>query len=124
MLVLRRSLNRRTSIDCCGRSPLLLLATSAHGYAGRVGDVLGEVREILVVEMGGQLEVVGGVEGGVGGGQVLNGAAVAAPVHVPASVRLRAQPVQRHAHLLHLGLLQTSGGIRGVGFAKKTMVIE
>lgn len=91
---------------------LLLFATRAHRHAGRVGDVLGDVRKVLVVEVGRQLQVVGAGEGGVGGRQILDGSAVSAPVHVPASVSLGAQPVQGHAHLLRLGLLRLPGGLR------------
>lgn len=68
--------------------PLLLLLACAHGHAGRVGDVLGDVLEVLVVEVGRKLEVVGRGEGGIGGGQILDGTAVSAPVDVPASIHL------------------------------------
>lgn len=92
---------------------LSLLSARAHRHPSRVGDDLGEVREVLVVEVRGKLEVVGGGEGGVGGRKVLHGAAVAAPVDVIASVHGRAKPVEGHTHLLGLGLLKHGEGGTG-----------
>lgn len=68
-------------------------------------DVLGEVAEVLVSEVRGQLEIVRGREGGIGVGQVLHGPTEAAPVYVPASVDRGAEPVEGHAQFFRLGLL-------------------
>ena len=89
-------------------SPLDLVGADSH--ARGVGNILRQAGEVLVVEVRGKLQVVGRGEGGVRGREVLNGAAVAAPVHVPAGVRLGAQVVQRDAHFLSLGLASKRRG--------------
>lgn len=82
----------------------LLGLVGADGHARGVGDVLRQAREVLVVEVRRELQVVSRGEGVVRSRQVLHGATVAAPVHVPAGVRLRPQVVQGDTHFLRLRL--------------------